>query len=691
MQLKLTLILIAFHNHISQQTCPNTQAPYPKIVGGKDSDTILFQIDYHQSREYLVAVGTTYDQGLRGDTFGAYAYPMVITYKSDIYYWGKYLFFGYAFSGVKINKAGSKMVLVSTGYNPTYILVMDIDTGNVQSSIAHTMQVELENIMRNLLFLDDGNILITDIDRIIKFLPPTTVVNAYTLSGLQTIGLQCNSAQSYLHAFSMKDSDKTAMISVMDMTTFNVLYQFSAQLDVASNLDFQTCIFEVSATVDTIVFQEYSKYFRIQNQYLSSTFITSTVHDPANQDFHNKGLYCYSSDLVYSLLLGSFFDSGFNMYRILVAEVNFQTNRVIYRRYLQQTFFIQHSSGIIYGSNKFFLGNKDIGMYSNEQTYFEFRSPIPKFQGLIYSPMLTCQLIDETIFGEAILIQDGFSFNRLTIQLFSLSTLAVEDKTAAHIGAFNNIVSTEFEGYYVSNCIQIDYANINSNQATKVLQYFDTDINRTFLIDPFRAIKQYSTLPDPVFTYTLQSFSGAANLVQVNAATGDIFIPSIYSLGLGSYKLVIKGELQDCQTITATFILRGYINFDILSRFVVSNLGPPVFTVPLDIITLKVGDIMKYTLPHAVDPDEEDQIIILVNRKEAAIFSYYDISSQTITFEVQRGITYKAEYKIAITLKDDNKKQKYTNYKLIVRIEKAQTNQQSQSGNSKGLELSSAA
>jgi hypothetical protein len=54
------------------------------------------------------------------------------------------------------------------------------------------------------------------------------------------------------------------------------------------------------------------------------------------------------------------------------------------------------------------------------------------------------------------------------------------------------------------------------------------------------------SVSNPVFTYTLNSYSGPANDVSITATTGDIVIPNIATLGAATYSVVIEGKLQDC-------------------------------------------------------------------------------------------------------------------------------------------------
>ncbi|TNV86570.1 hypothetical protein FGO68_gene9231 [Halteria grandinella] len=100
--------------------------------------------------------------------------------------------------------------------------------------------------------------------------------------------------------------------------------------------------------------------------------------------------------------------------------------------------------------------------------------------------------------------------------------------------------------------------------------------------------------------------------------------------------------------------------------FLITNSGPPIFTSPLETITLKLGQSTTYTLPTQTDPDN-DNIDISIDLKETTAFAQY--SGQKFTFLPQKGGKYKTEYEIAIVLADDNKDQKRSNYKLKVIIE----------------------
>ncbi|TNV86577.1 hypothetical protein FGO68_gene11004 [Halteria grandinella] len=264
----------------SLQACANGQAPFPKIVGGTSLNTYFDQIDYNQVTDHLVAVGNTNDQGVRGDASSAFS-PIVIAYQYNQYKWGKIFpsMINDNIYGVNINRQGTRLVVSNYDTN-RYLIVMDITNGNVIASTQFTVSVYYDYYRRNLLLLEDGKIVIGDDTRIIQIAPSSTSATTLTLSGYSTIGLLSNTAQSYLHVYSF--AANICMITVLDMVSFTGIYQYQAQCASTSADDlaktFQSCIFETSATAETIVFQEGTRFFRVHNQYSPSLLTTSTVH-----------------------------------------------------------------------------------------------------------------------------------------------------------------------------------------------------------------------------------------------------------------------------------------------------------------------------------------------------------------------------------------------------------------------------
>ncbi|TNV74260.1 hypothetical protein FGO68_gene7511 [Halteria grandinella] len=134
---KLALLLLVLP-HRTLQYCTTAQAPFPKVVGGVTESTYIYQVDYNQATEYLVGVGESYEQELRGDALGASTKPIVLAYTSEAssYAWGKVFGsfgVGSAFTGVKINRAGTRLV-IATFSTLRYLIVMDITNGDVLSA-----------------------------------------------------------------------------------------------------------------------------------------------------------------------------------------------------------------------------------------------------------------------------------------------------------------------------------------------------------------------------------------------------------------------------------------------------------------------------------------------------------------------------------------------------------------------------
>ncbi|TNV86964.1 hypothetical protein FGO68_gene18 [Halteria grandinella] len=425
------------------------------------------------------------------------------------------------------------------------MIVMDITNGDVVTATQFSA-TNYDCNRRNLLLLDDGSIILGDNTRIVKVTPPQTNAPTNTLSGYETIGLQTNTAQSYLHVFAYASS--FCIITAMDMASFTRVYQYLAQCASASADDlaqtFQSCIHQTSSTVDTIIFQEGTRFFRIHNQYSPPTFTTSSVHD--TNTLNGKGLHCVSNDLVYSLMHGTYSpDSN----RIFVAEVNFNTNKITYRRYLQSiTSSVFH--GVIYAADKFFLVGFSQSIQRTSSSSFNTRAS--KTNGVIYSPLFSCQSVNRFSHPQITLTANTYTLTATT-NTYTSSSITVNDLSSS-LPSRSNIVSTEFEGQYVGSCsLQLpvaphDYTALSSTQTTSAFTYAIESMSVTIPITQFNATK-VSSAPDPVYTYSLDSYYQHPNGVTVSAATGDIVISSPSTIGAVTYTVVIEGKLQDCQTI----------------------------------------------------------------------------------------------------------------------------------------------
>ncbi|TNV86625.1 hypothetical protein FGO68_gene11316 [Halteria grandinella] len=769
-------ILLSLLLHQSLQACNTGQAPFPKIVGGTQSDTIFDQIDYNQVTDYLVAAGYTNDQGVRGDALGNTARPIIIAYQYNDYKWGKVFtsLVNQAFNGVKINRLGTKIV-VANAQTTRYLIVMDITDGNVITATQFTTSAWYEFYRRNLLLLDNENILMGDNTRIVKVAPPSTSAPTYTRSGYSIIGLQTNTAQSYLHAFAYASS--ICMITVMDMATFTRVYQYQAQCAATSAANLAQT-FQTSSTVDTIVFQEGARFFKINNQYSPPSFTTSTVHDPAATSLSGRGLHCASNELVYSLMRG---DYSTDSYRIFVATVNFNTNKITYQRYLQQVANGEVYHGVIISDSKFYLGGYTDSIRKTTSTSFSTRSS--KYHGIIYSPMLTCQSVEQYTYPDVTLSVDGFTLTP-TINDYTSQSLTVTDLSSS-LPTTSDIISTEFEGQYAGSCsIQLpvaplDYSSLSSTQAISTFTYMKEQPTVTIPITSFTAAI-VSSAADPVYTYSLDTYYQAPNGITITASTGAIVISSPSTLGVATHSVSIVGKLQDCQTIKALFTLIGYANtapsfygivgyelpgvtveqeqtttpyplptivdpnleqtititlidggssayptfidftdpskteikieptsstavgtylvqvqlYDGIATatytlnimveamqvaqnaYIQTNSGPPVFASSLEIVNVKAGNTVIYTLPSKIDPDENDSISIAVYLQQATPFTKYDSSSLQFTFSPQIGTKYSKQYEITIELADNNINPKRNQYKLTVQVEQEQENKQ---------------
>ncbi|TNV85982.1 hypothetical protein FGO68_gene12605 [Halteria grandinella] len=118
------------------------------------------------------------------------------------------------------------------------------------------------------------------------------------------------------------------------------------------------------------------------------------------------------------------------------------------------------------------------------------------------------------------------------------------------------------------------------------------EVTRVIEIPRFTADKIISaTTVDPVFTYSLKSFTGPQNAVDIASLTRTMTIdPKIF--GVGTYIAIVEGKLQDCQSTTASYTLiceenvapkyTGVVGFDLPSltitqeSMLISSL-PPIF------------------------------------------------------------------------------------------------------------------
>ncbi|TNV87105.1 hypothetical protein FGO68_gene17390 [Halteria grandinella] len=136
---------------------------------------------------------------------------------------------------------------------------------------------------RQLLLLDDGTVFMGDGDRIFKLSPPSTAATTYTLAGFQTNYLQTNAEERHLHWFAYAGTN--CMVSVIEIGGFNTVYQRQVQCSSTAPPDTHTQLFQAgyyqsSSTDDTIFFQVDTRFFRIRNDYLGSSYVTQNSARP---------------------------------------------------------------------------------------------------------------------------------------------------------------------------------------------------------------------------------------------------------------------------------------------------------------------------------------------------------------------------------------------------------------------------
>ncbi|TNV86427.1 hypothetical protein FGO68_gene5058 [Halteria grandinella] len=669
------LLLAALMCKISFEACTTVQASFPKIVGGIQGHTQLLQIDYSPASGYLVGVGKTNDLGVKGGVEASQYNPIIVAYLPDefSYGWGK-IFIGLAvldlhFSGVSINRLGTELVVAN--YQKTrYVIVMDIVTGVVKSATLLSANQNYSSFRRNLLLLDSGSIIMGDQTQFLKIQPqPAITARNFSLSGYVHVGIHTNSEQSHLHLFAFSSTTIIqCLVTVLDLLTFTNVFQYQVQCDSPSitiiGQNFQACTYESDPTIETIVFQKGTNFYRIINQYTIATFAGSTLHDPSNPALQASGLYCLSNDLSYSLMSGTYLG---DTDRIFIAEINFFSSKITYSRYLQLTAgqsTIQH--GVIYGYDKFFIPSFFAGnlLYTAASAFFNVGI---NEHGVIYSPILTCQQIDLYQYPEVSAIRDGFSISPSGI-LYIPSLAFITDETTA-LPTPVDVVSIKFEGQYSLSCsIQIasmpnEYKFIDSTQQTNVLYYSTEAISQTFTITPFNSTKAMLTAPEPVYIYSLQSFSGPANAIGVNSINGVITleVPAISYLEPKEYSIVIEGLLQDCQSVKAIFTLK-------------MNTAPKfqyILEYELSPVSIQIGSLIDYNLPNVIDPEfGQMQIISMYDSSGIAYPGFLDFTNPAHnTIRIQPiSLDQAGAFMIQIRISDGIS---ITNYTLNVVVETA--------------------
>ncbi|TNV86437.1 hypothetical protein FGO68_gene13578 [Halteria grandinella] len=673
-QLAIILSLLLRQSH---QACTTTQSPFPKFLGGTQGATYFLSIDYNQGNGYLVAAGSTRDQGVRGDSLGNVFRPIIIAY-SSVYYsyaWGKVFtsLVNEQFYGVKINQLGTKLVACNQAVQ-RYMIVVDITNGNLISAKSFTALFTYGQNYRCLLLLDNDSILFGDDKRLLNMVSGSTDITAYTMTSFTIIALQFSKEYNRLYVFQF--SAISCMITVLNLESFTRVYQYQTQCTAGTVFGMaqtlQSCDYQSSSKIQTMVTQMGTRFSRIKNYYSNDTLAISTVHDPSVSSLQGRGLFCVSSYLVFSLMWGTYLTDAS---RLIVAEVNFNLNKIIYTRFLQRTNSnVYH--GVIFAGNKFFIaGYVSTSIYKTASSTFNTQSP-SYHHGSINTPMLTCISIDQFQYPVVTLIANGYTLTATTYD-YTASQLTIADITST-LAAPNNIVLTQFEGLFQTQCSSQlpiaphDYSALSSSQAINQLYYALDDFSpKTITITPFTANKISPTAADPVFTYNLDSFIGPFSGATFTPSTRQILIPSLAALGEGTYTIIIEGKLQDCQMITATIKL-------------ISNTPPLLIGVlgfSLPEVHAEQGQITNYPLPNIFDPDIGQTITAtLVEIQGSAFLSFVDFKdSSNTTIQIEPTIKAKIGFhQIELTLNDGVETTTYTlniNVSAHVINKYAQTNQ----------------
>ncbi|TNV86086.1 hypothetical protein FGO68_gene11756 [Halteria grandinella] len=424
--------------------------------------------------------------------------------------------------------------------------------------------------------------------RIIKLNPPSTISTLYSLAGYSNIGLISDSSETYMHAFSYSSTPQI-MMTIFSMGTIFKMYQLQVQC-ASTTVDafvktFHFCNYENSPSASTLVFSEGTRFFIIQNDYTSSTFTSSTLHDLSAPLLYGRGLQCLRSNLFYALMWGTY---SAESNRIIIAEVNSKTQNIIYRRYLQQVAQTHH--GIIYENNKFFIGSQIAQLYIAPSTLL---APWSVNHGIIQSPHSTCQSLDEFTYPIVTLTANAFPFTP-TSYSYASSTLAILDLTATFTSP-SDIDQSIFDGQFTTQCSSqthspspSDFTTLQSTPNT--LHFYTIETSKVFPILPFTAANQVPG--DPVFSYSLKYFDGPVGGVTVAQNNGEIRIADVSALMEGEYTIVVEGRLQDCQSVSVRFKLIG--EFNVAPRFERDHLE--------DIYVVQ-GQVSEFVLPQIIDPN----------------------------------------------------------------------------------------
>ncbi|TNV86424.1 hypothetical protein FGO68_gene10200 [Halteria grandinella] len=399
------------------------------------------------------------------------------------------------------------------------------------------------------------------------------------------------------------------------------------------------CYHMTSSNDDTIAFQDGPQFYRVRNNYGTSTFSGKTLHDTSAPALMGRGLYCASDSLFYSLMFGTY--SG-DANRLIMAAANFNTNKITYTRYLYAAG--STINAIVIGAKEFFVVSNALTIDKTTSTSFSAGS----FQhGVIYSPLYTCQSLDETSYPEISGGVDAYTFSTETLSYTSVAmTVNIVTITASYTSP---VVQAQFEELYVADCVytpSLAYSSLQSTQSVNAFYFVTADTTRTYSITPFTANKLLGATPNPVFTYQINSFDGPAALT-VDSTTGTIFIPVISALTIGTYNLVIEGKTQDCQTVQATFTITGETNvgatFDSIAGYILPD------------FPTAQGVSEDYLLPYIVDANHaQTYTVSIADGGGLAYPSFVDFTDSTHTkIRVQPSLTTPmGDYTILVNIND---------------------------------------
>ncbi|TNV86828.1 hypothetical protein FGO68_gene3420 [Halteria grandinella] len=652
------LIFLEFFK-LSQQGCP-VQMPFPKIVGGSLADTEFQQLDYNSITGCLIGVGYTKDQSLApGDGQGVSERPIIMAYQGGdyVFSWGKVFsnipfLLPDRFVQVKINRMGTRVVVVNQQSSMLFI-VLDITDGTIISATSKSDTNLQSAYEHNLLLLDNGKIIFGKGDKFYN-INPASLANSFSYQATSSsiIGLQTNEGQKLLQVFSFNTGTSKCVFKLAEFPFFWIVFQKEVQCygtilsEVAANFAFD--IVEVSTTQDYIIFQQGNTYFRLSNDYGMNTFTGSMIFDTLNSNsFIARGLYCVDENKFYSLLQG--ISSTFTG-KMWVATVQYAFAEIVYDRFLP-TLGGSMMHGYIFGSNKFFLISKSDTVQITSTSQFTLHAGVQ--QGIIYSPLLTCQALETQNGGFGILTQDFYSFTIPAGTIIESMLTGLIDFTTT-LGFPYDIEDQQFEGFYANQCGQAapnNYQTLSSAQPPQSFSVIIGQASKTFAITSFTAVV-IAAAPAPVYTYSLGGYNGPANTAAVNPLTGAITISSTSSLSIGDVQVIVKGTLQDCQSITAIFLISAFANF------------PPIFDIAgtaLSQITVQQGTLSDLPLPLIFDPDTGQTITAsIIDSAGTAYHVFVDFTISTTIRAEPTLLTAIGNYDIVVQLNDGIDSTDYT-------------------------------